>query len=58
MTPVNFTSGVVRGSDGGAEEGGRGSSSGSYWLSNDNTPAMAKDPRRELTLEDPDSPDR
>ncbi|MPC86068.1 hypothetical protein E2C01_080880 [Portunus trituberculatus] len=28
----------------------------SYWISNDNTPAMAKNPRQEINLHSPDDP--
>lgn len=43
ITPMNFTSGVM-------------DPSKSYWISNDNTPAMAKNPRIELKLNSPDDP--
>lgn len=43
ITPMNFTSGVMQPSK-------------SYWISNDNTPAMAKNPRIELKLHSVDDP--
>lgn len=43
ITPVNYTSGVMQ-------------PDRSYWISNDNTPAMAKNPREELGLHSPDDP--
>ncbi|KAG0714946.1 hypothetical protein GWK47_013061 [Chionoecetes opilio] len=43
ITPVNYTSGVMQ-------------LDKSYWISNDNTPAMAQNPRREIELHSPDDP--
>lgn len=43
ITPVNYTSGVMQPAK-------------SYWISNDNTPAMAKNPRQEIDLHSPDDP--
>lgn len=43
ITPVNFTTGKL-------------SPHRSYWISNDNTPVMAKKPRQEIQLHYPDDP--
>lgn len=43
ITPINYTTGIMQ-------------ADRSYWISNDNTPAMAKNPREELTLHSPDDP--
>ncbi|CAL4162549.1 unnamed protein product [Meganyctiphanes norvegica] len=45
ITPVNFTTGELRPFK-------------SYWISNDNTPAMAKNPRREISVVNLDIPTR
>lgn len=43
ITPINYTTGVMQPDK-------------SYWISNDNTPAMARSPRGELQLHSPDDP--
>ncbi|RXG53609.1 hypothetical protein Avbf_11082 [Armadillidium vulgare] len=43
VTPINFTSATL-------------SPKMSYWISNDNTPIMVNNPRKELKLRDPDDP--
>ncbi|XP_068201294.1 uncharacterized protein [Palaemon carinicauda] len=43
VTPVNYTTGKLEPYK-------------SYWVSNDNTPAMAKNPRKQLSVEDLDDP--
>ncbi|KAB7498385.1 hypothetical protein Anas_02406 [Armadillidium nasatum] len=43
VTPINFTSATL-------------SPKMSYWISNDNTPIMVKNPRKELKLREPDDP--
>ncbi|KAG7154049.1 hypothetical protein Hamer_G020378 [Homarus americanus] len=43
ITPVNYTTGQLQPYK-------------SYWISNDNTPAMARNPRRELKINSPDDP--
>lgn len=43
VTPINYTTGELQ-------------TFKSYWVSNDNTPAMAKNPRKEFKVEDLDDP--
>nr|XP_027212871.1 uncharacterized protein LOC113805980 [Penaeus vannamei] len=45
VTPVNYTTGQLQPFK-------------SYWISNDNTPVMAKNPRMEFKLYEPDDPTR
>lgn len=43
ITPVNYTTGELNPTK-------------SYWISNDNTPAMARNPRKEVLITSPDDP--